>query len=208
MQVVGVKPPPDAGQGNAKLGCMSAFGVFLLFSILTASTQSGVLAAIGFVAAIAVGILVFVKSKKAFTPRYLEWVDRIVDAIENPPETEQSYTVSNVFLGDQFNRYGNGNIGKIGQRSGDVRNQVSVAEQLGASAELTAFIAHLHEVGLLSPDGDPVDTPAIEAEIVKEKSTLRKVVNVLGRGAKEALAKTVNHVVVPLLLKLVEKQLQ
>ncbi|MFJ1760921.1 DUF6232 family protein [Amycolatopsis sp. NPDC088138] len=135
VQVIGVKPPPDAGQGNAKLGCMSAFGVFLLFSILTASTQSGALATIGFVAAIAVGILVFIKSKKAYTPRYalmlestgnpkaglispdresLEWVsDRIVDAIENPPETEQSYTVSNVFLGDQFNQYGDGNIGRM-----------------------------------------------------------------------------------------------
>ncbi|MFG1639876.1 hypothetical protein ACGFMK_06295 [Amycolatopsis sp. NPDC049252] len=110
--------------------------------------------------------------------------------------------------GDQINQYGNGNIGKIDQRSGDVRNQVSVAERAAASAELTAFIAHLHEVGLLSPDGDPVDTSAIEAEIVKKESTLRKVVNVIGRGAKEALAKAVNHVVVPLLLKLVEQQLR
>jgi hypothetical protein len=110
--------------------------------------------------------------------------------------------------GDQINQYGNGNIGKIDHRSGDVRNQVSLAEQYGASAELTAFIAHLHEVGLLSPDGDPVDTSAIAAEIVKKKSSLRKVVNVIGRGAKEALAKTVNHVVVPLLLKLLEEQLR
>lgn len=137
VQVLGVKPPDDVGKGNGKLGCLSAIGVFVLFSIIAASTKSGAgaVATIGFLVAIVVGIVVFIKTRKTYTPRYalmlestgnpkaglvspdrdnLEWISQhIIDAIENPPETEQRYTVSNVFLGDQFNQYGDGNIGRM-----------------------------------------------------------------------------------------------
>jgi hypothetical protein len=98
VQVIGVKPPPDAGQGNAKLGCMSAFGVFVLFSILTASTQSGALATIGFVAAIAVGIVVFIKSKKAYTPRYA----LMLESTGNPKARQPRRTVRRLRRADRF----------------------------------------------------------------------------------------------------------
>jgi hypothetical protein len=37
----------------------------------------------------------------------------IVNAMENPPETEQVYTVHNVISGDQYNLVGDHNIGKV-----------------------------------------------------------------------------------------------
>ncbi|MGH3381524.1 MAG: DUF6232 family protein [Actinoallomurus sp.] len=39
---------------------------------------------------------------------------RIVDAIENPPTTEQVITVHNAVLGDQYNQFGDDNIGRMG----------------------------------------------------------------------------------------------
>jgi hypothetical protein len=135
VQVVGVKRPDDAGKGNGRLGCLSAVAVFILFSVLTAAAQTPGIAIAGFVLAIVVGIVVYLKSRKGYTPRYalmlettgnpmtglvspdrdgLEWISqRIIDAIENPPESEQVYTVSNVILGDQYNQHGDYNIGKV-----------------------------------------------------------------------------------------------
>jgi hypothetical protein len=135
VQVLGVKKPDDAGKGNGKLGCLSALGIFILFSILTAAAQNGTLATIGFFVAVAVGVTVYIKTRKPYTPRYalmlettgnpmtglvspdrdgLESISQsIVDAIENPPKTEQVYTVRNVILGDQYNQHGNHNIGKV-----------------------------------------------------------------------------------------------
>ena len=39
---------------------------------------------------------------------------RIVDAIENPPTAEQVITIHNAVLGDQYNQFGDNNIGRMG----------------------------------------------------------------------------------------------
>lgn len=108
--------------------------------------------------------------------------------------------------GEQYNQYGDHNIGKVDLRPGNTTNQVTPAEKIQAVGELAAFIEHLHELGLVSPSGDPVDTKAIQAEVSKKESKLRKVASALGRGAAEALSKTMNHVVVPVVLKMIEEQ--
>lgn len=110
--------------------------------------------------------------------------------------------------GDQFNQYGDHNVGKIDLRTGDVVNRATPVETAEAVGELAAFVAHLHRAGLLSPTGDPVDPEAIAAEVSKEESKLRKVAKALGRGAAGALSKAMSQVVVPLVLKLVQERLR
>jgi hypothetical protein len=107
------------------------------------------------------------------------------------------------WIGEQYNQHGNHNIGKIDRRSG---NTVTPDERNQAVDELVAFIDHLHRLGLVSWSGDRMDEKGIKAEVSKKESTLRKVANALGRGAAEALSKAVDHVVVPLVLKLIEAQ--
>jgi hypothetical protein len=110
------------------------------------------------------------------------------------------------WIGEQYNQVGNHNIGKIDQRSGNAVNPVTPMERMQAVGELVDFVDHLHRLGLVSESGDPVDENAIKAEVSKKESTLRKVANALGRGAAEAMSKAVDHVVVPLVLKLIEAQ--
>ena len=136
VQVRPVPRPADAGKGNSGLGCAVAIGVLVLMGIIAAAAQSTALGTIGFLLAIAAGIIAYVKSKKSYTPLYmlmletngspmaalvspdqenLEWVaERVVEAIESPPETEKSFTVQNVSIGDNYTMTGNHNIGRMG----------------------------------------------------------------------------------------------
>jgi hypothetical protein len=113
--------------------------------------------------------------------------------------------VNNWVGGDQFNQSGNYNIGKIDQRPGSTGNSLTGTESAQAISELAAFIDHLQRIGLIPAAGEPVDAKAIEAEVSKQESKLRKVTHALARGASRTLSTALDHVVAPLVLKMIEK---
>ncbi len=111
----------------------------------------------------------------------------------------------NNFIGEQFNQHGNYNIGKIDARSGNSPS-LSVTEQAAAVAELADFIQHLEQSGLLTENGDPVDENLIESAVANQESKLRKVVHALAHGGKRALSSSLNHIVAPIVVALIEKR--
>lgn len=106
--------------------------------------------------------------------------------------------------GDQFNQYGDRNIGKIERRSGPVVNALSVTEKSKAIAELADFIDYLEEKGLISASGQLNDVKVIEEEIVNRESRLRKVAHGLASGATRVLSSALDHVAAPVILSLIE----
>jgi len=110
--------------------------------------------------------------------------------------------------GDQFNQYGDHNIGKIDQRSGSTVNAISVTEKAQAIAELAEFIDYLEKAGLISASGQLVDVKEIESEVVRHESRLRKVAYGLAAGATRVLSSALDHVAAPVILKLIESHLR
>lgn len=106
--------------------------------------------------------------------------------------------------GDQFNQYGDYNIGKIDQRSGPSVNTLSVTEKAQAIAELAIFIEYLEKAGLISTSGQLTDVRAIEAAVVCHESRLRKVAHGLAAGVTRVLSSALDHVAAPTILKLIE----
>lgn len=100
--------------------------------------------------------------------------------------------------GDQYNLYGDHNIGH------QVNN--GVRADVGEITELALFVAHLSRLGLVTEAGVPTDPQAIENEVAENRPRLAKVAAALRRGASQSLSTTLNQVVVPVVLKLVEKQ--
>ena len=109
--------------------------------------------------------------------------------------------------GDQFNQYGDHNIGKVDQRSGCTVGTLSVTSKAQALAELACFIDHLEKAGLISAAGQLTDVKAIEVEVVRHESRLRKVVHGLAAGATRVLSSALDHVAAPAILKLIEGHL-
>jgi hypothetical protein len=124
-----------AGKGNVKLATLAGFGIFIFVAIIASLTGFSAISFIGQLLAIGLGILVYQKTKVPHYALMLETTgnprislvstDRdelerisvpIIDAMENPPETEQVYTVHNVISGDQYNLVGDHNIGKLENR--------------------------------------------------------------------------------------------
>ncbi len=135
IRIVDVPKPPNAEKGNLRLAIFSAGVVFAITAAIANSSGSSAIGSIGFIAAIALGIWIYVKTKVPYSVRYalilettgepkvgllssnrdtLEYVrDSIAKAIEEPLENEKVYTVENVILGDQYNQLGDFNIGKV-----------------------------------------------------------------------------------------------
>jgi hypothetical protein len=137
VQIVKLAKPLRADKGNVKLAALAGFALYFFFAVI-ASLTSVAVNSIGTLLAIGVGILIYRKTKEPYIPRYalilettgnprtalvstdkaeLERVSvHITDAMENPPETEQVYTVHNVISGDQYNLVGDHNVGKVENR--------------------------------------------------------------------------------------------
>lgn len=109
--------------------------------------------------------------------------------------------------GDQFNQYGDHNIGKIDQRSGSTVNALPITEKAQAIAELAGFIDYLEGAGLISASGQLTNVKAIEAAVVSHESRLRKVAHGLAAGAIRVLSSALDHVAAPAILKLIESHL-
>jgi len=121
-------------------GCAGC-GFYLLFGIVGGSigaliggATSGTLIVIGGFLALVLMRIVYEKTKEPYLPRYALMLEttgnpkislvstdkaelerlsvHIANAMENPPEAEQVYTVHNVISGDQYNLVGDHNIGK------------------------------------------------------------------------------------------------
>lgn len=118
--------------------------------------------------------------------------------------SERWEALTSYISGDQFNQYGDCNIGKIDQRSGSTVNTLSVAEKAQAIAELAGFIDHLEKTGLISSSGQLTDVKAIEKAVVSHESKLQKVAHGLAAGATRVLSSALNHVAAPAILKLIE----
>ena len=101
-------------------------------------------------------------------------------------------------MGDQYTMNGNHNIGhQVNNGSGP---------EVEAIGELAAFVAHLSRLGLITESGAPTNAEEIESEVAKSHSRLAKVAGAIRRGASKTLTTTLNQVVVPVVLKMVEKQ--
>jgi hypothetical protein len=111
--------------------------------------------------------------------------------------------VSN-YIGEQFNQYGDHNVGKIDARNSSF-SPVPATELRVATSELAELIRSLARAGLLSPDGGMVDESAAAAVVRAHQPRLRKVAGVLATGGKKALSSSFDTVVAPLVLALVEK---
>jgi hypothetical protein len=109
------------------------------------------------------------------------------------------------FIGEQFNQHGNYNVGKVDARTGNAPS-MSVVEQADAISELAEFIQLLERTGLVAPTGDLANTEATKAAIKNQESKLRRVIHVLANGGKRALISSLDHVITPLILALIEEQ--
>lgn len=138
VQIVRLAKPPRADKGNTKLAVLAGFGLFIFAVIVAASTGVSTIGNIAVFLAIGLGIVIFLKTKEPYIPHYALMLETtgnprislvstdeaelerisvpIIDAMENPPETEQVYTVHNVISGDQYNLVGDHNIGKSENR--------------------------------------------------------------------------------------------
>jgi hypothetical protein len=144
VQIVRAPEPADAGKGSKGLAWLAGIGVLFLVSIVGFSvSQSAGIAPLSLFSGIAAGLVTYIATKKKYPPRYalvLETTgnpvtalvspdyqqlrnlsDIIVQAIEDPPESERVVHVQNVLfdnrvdqVGDRFTVGGTGNIGKVG----------------------------------------------------------------------------------------------
>jgi len=137
VQIVELAKPSRAGKGDIKRAIWGGSGVYCVFTLIGLLTGADAFSGIGVLLAVGLGILIYQKTKEPYIPRYalvlettgnprtaLVSTDRaelesvsvhITEAMENPPETEQIYTVHNVIAGDQYNLVGDHNIGKVGK---------------------------------------------------------------------------------------------
>ena len=135
IRIVDIPKPPDAEKGNRGLAIGTAVVIFAIAAAIANSSKIDAIGFVGLVAAIVVGIWIYVKTKVPYNVKYalilettgepkvgllssdrdqLEHVrDSIARAIEEPLETEKVFTVENVILGDQYNQLGDFNIGKV-----------------------------------------------------------------------------------------------
>jgi hypothetical protein len=141
VQVVKLAEPPRAGKGNVKLAVLAGLGTFIFVAIIASSVGLGAIGGIlGLpgILSIGLGIFIYQKTKEPYIPHYALMLETtgnprislvstneaelerisvpIVEAMENPPETEQTYTVHNVISGDQYNLVGDHNVGKSENR--------------------------------------------------------------------------------------------
>lgn len=135
VQIVKLAKPPQAEKGNFILAGLVGFFSFVIITAIGASTGIGLMSNLGWLLAIGLGMIVYQRTKESYVPRYalmlestgkprtalistdknvLEYASKpIIDAMENPPTTEQIYTINNVISGDQYNLTGDHNIGKL-----------------------------------------------------------------------------------------------
>jgi hypothetical protein len=139
VQVVKLAKPPRAGKGNVKLAVLAGFGAYIFDAIIASSVGLGAIGgAVGLILAIGLGIFIYQKTTEPYIQRYALMLETtgnprislvseseadlekisvpIIEAMENPPETEQIYTVNNVISGDQYNLVGDYNVGKSENR--------------------------------------------------------------------------------------------
>jgi Family of unknown function (DUF6232) len=141
VQVVKLAKPPRADKGNVKLAVLAGFGAYIFVAIIASSVGLGAIGGIlGLpgILAIGLGIFIYQKTKEPYIQRYALMLETtgnprislvsddeanlekisvpIIEAMENPPETEQVYTVNNVISGDQYNLVGDHNVGKSESR--------------------------------------------------------------------------------------------
>jgi hypothetical protein len=110
----------------------------------------------------------------------------------------------NNYIGEQFNQYGDHNIGKIDARN-SAYSSFSSTELRVATIELAGLIRSLERAGLVSPDGGITDERAAAAVVQAHRPRLGKVAALLAAGGRKALSSSFDHVLTPLALALVEK---
>ena len=111
--------------------------------------------------------------------------------------------MNDIIGGDQVNQYGHHNIGKIAA-NGSV---LSLVEKAQAITELAEFIDYLQKSGLVSSSGEVVDEDGVRAAISAQESRLRKVAHAVTVGAGRVLSSALDHVVAPLVLKMLESHI-